>query len=126
MTGHVYSEDRQRRLGWVLKAALFFGSVIGGLGVVGLVAGSGDLYGFWVRVTVSAVLILGTSALSLRTIGDGDPRARTITTVCGTVTLVGGAVQLEWIFGFLLLVLGIAVLLLARLNDDPEGAPYVG
>jgi hypothetical protein len=114
----VYSQDRVRRLRLVLAVGVIAGGLLALLGVAS-VASDADLRRVGLAVCAIGLVVLGLAVATLRSLAARDARARTLATVTGAVTLVSGFFFARNILGFAMIVLGLTVLVLARLRDDP-------
>jgi hypothetical protein len=115
----VYSGDRVRRLRMVLWIVAGIGVFVGLLAVVTLV--EGDHNGAGVAGLVVTVLLLGSSGTTLRLLPDAERPAKVATVVTGALCLVSGVVSGSWV-AFLLLLMGLGLVFLALIPDEPEGA----
>ncbi len=113
----VYSEDRVGRLRIVLWIVVVVGALVALLAVSTLVAG--EHRGAGLLATVVAVILLGSSGTALRLLSDAERPAKIATIVTGALCMISGAVSGSWI-AFLLLVIGLVLLFLALLPDEPE------
>ena len=115
----VYSLDRVRRLRLVLRVAAFTGVLLCLLGVFAAVTDD-DLRRFALVAGAAGVAVLGSSVVGLRALDGRDGRAKVAALVAGALTVVVGFFFAKAILGFAMIVLGIVIVLLAALNDDPE------
>jgi drug/metabolite transporter (DMT)-like permease len=115
----VYSEDRVRRLRPVLWIVAAIGVFVAILGVLTLSVGDHTSTG--VAALVVAVLLLGSSGTALRLLPHAERPAKVATLVTGLLCIVSGVLSGSWI-AFLLLLMGLGVIFLALIPDDPEGA----
>jgi tetrahydromethanopterin S-methyltransferase subunit F len=115
----VYSLDRERRLRLVLRVALFAGVLLGLLTLFVLLTDR-ELWRDAVTAGSAGAAVLVASVVALRQLPARDRRARTAATLAGAVTLLIGFLFAATILGFAMIVIGLVVLLLARLRDDPE------
>jgi hypothetical protein len=114
----VYSEDRVGRLRMVLWIVVAIGALVALLGVSTIAAG--EHRGAGLVATVVAVVLLGSSGTALRLLPQAERPAKIATILTGALCMVSGAVSGSWI-AFLLLVIGLVLLFLALLPDEPEG-----
>ena len=118
----VYSADRIRRLRLVLLVVVVATVLLGLLGVAILVGGDPDLRfagGFGV---VSAVLLLVAAGVTLRALPSGTRAAKRYAFGTGALLSLIGVLLVTTLVGWLFILLSIAVLLLAHLPDEPDGA----
>ena len=114
----VYTQDRVRRLRLVLAIVLALAALVAALAVWILVDGEHRPAG--VVAAVAAALLLGSSATALWLLqaGGGSARAATVTT--GVLCLLSGiGLAGSWL-AFLLPLVGLGLLFLALLPDDPD------
>ena len=116
----VYSEDRIRRLRMVLWIVLAIGVFVALLGV--LTVAAGDHRNAGVVALVVAALLLGSSGAALRLLPDAERPAKVAAVVTGVLCMVPGVLSGSWV-AFLLLLIGLGVIFLALIPDEPEGAP---
>ncbi len=118
----IYSTDRERRLRLVLRVAQVAGWLLLVLVLMVLLFG-GNLVATTIAA-VSGTAIVATSFLALRRLPGRDRRARRLALAAGAVTLVVGLVYGTspdtGILALGLIVVGVAILVLALLRDDPE------
>ena len=115
----VYSEDRVRRLRMVLWIVVAVGAFVAVLAV--LILASGDDTRAGVFAVVVAGLLLGSSGTSLRLLPDAEQPAKVATVTTGVLCMVAGLVSGTWV-AFLLLLVGLGLIFLALLPDEPDGA----
>ena len=114
-----YEPARARQLGMVLWLVVAAGLALVGYGVLGLV--SGAAVGRVILVAlVPALALLVLASWSRGVLRDGDPAARRATTITADATIVVGLLYSQVGPGILVAVVGILLLLLARLpgRDD--------
>jgi drug/metabolite transporter (DMT)-like permease len=116
----VYSEDRTGRLRMILWIVLVIGVLIAVLAVLTVAAGEHREAG--VVAVVIAGLLLGSSGTALRLLPDAERPAKIASVITGVLCLVCGVLSGSWV-AFLLLVIGLGLLFLALLPDEPQGAP---
>ena len=119
-TALVYSEDRVHRLRMVLWVVVAFLVVFGLLGVGILVGQDEDFRFAGALAVVSAAVLLGVAGATLRVL---PTRTRTVklgAVTTGVLVLVVGVLLITVVVGWLLVLFGIAILLLALLPDDPD------
>jgi hypothetical protein len=115
----VYSEDRVGRLRMVLWIVVGIGAIIALLAVLTVAAGEHRNAGF-IGVVVSG-LLLGSSGTALRLLPDAEQPAKIATVSTGVLCMAAGVVSGSWV-AFLLLLIGLGLIFLALLPDEPEGA----
>jgi drug/metabolite transporter (DMT)-like permease len=115
----VYSEDRVRRLRTVLWIVVAIGVFVALLAVLTIT--DGEHRGAGVVAVVVAGLLLGSSGTALRLLPDAERPARTATVVTGALCLVSGVLSGSWV-AFLLLLMGLGLIFLALIPDEPQGA----
>jgi hypothetical protein len=98
---------------WIVVA---IGALVALLGVSTIAAG--EHRGAGLVATVVAVVLLGSSGTALRLLHEAERPAKIATIVTGALCMVSGAVSGSWI-AFLLLVIGLVLLFLALLPDEP-------
>jgi hypothetical protein len=115
----VYSEDRVGRLRMVLWIVVAIGGLVALLAVLTVAAGEHRNAG--VIGVVVAGLLLGSSGTALRQLSvDPGPPAKVAVVVTGVLCMVAGVVSGSWV-AFLLLLIGLGLLFLALLPDEPDG-----
>ena len=115
----VYSEDRVRRLRMVLWIVVGVGALVALLAVLTLTATDHRAAGTFALVV--AGLLLGSSGTALRLLPDAERPAKIATVVTGVLCIVCGVLSGSWV-AFLLLLMGLGLIFLALLPDEPEGA----
>jgi peptidoglycan/LPS O-acetylase OafA/YrhL len=117
----VYSPDRVRRLRLVLAIVVGIGVLVAVLAV--FVLASGDDLGPGVFTLAVAALLLGASGAALRQLGEAGRGAKVAAvTTAALCVLCGVGLAGSWL-ALLLPVLGLGLLFLALIPDDPEVAP---
>jgi hypothetical protein len=116
----VYSEDRVGRLRMVLWVVVVIGALVALLAVLTVTGGEHRTAGV-VGIVVAGVL-LGSSGTTLRLLPDAGRPAKIATVVTGVLCMAAGVVSGSLV-AFLLLLIGLGLLFLALLPDDPEGVP---
>jgi hypothetical protein len=116
----VYSEDRVGRLRMVLWIVLAIGVFVAVLAVLTFAAGGRRDAG--VAAVVVAGLLLGSSGTALRLLPDAGRPARIAVVTTGVLCVVSGVVSGSWV-AFLLLLVGLGLVFLALIPDEPEGVP---
>ena len=116
----IYGADRERRLRLVLRVVVAVGVMLTLLAAWTLLAASDEFRGFGVALGVLGITQLGVSTLTLRALPARDRNAKRAAIATGSVVLVSGFMLASGILGWAMIVLGIAVLVLAVLRDDPE------
>ena len=114
----VYSDDRVRRLRMVLWIVVAVGGLVALLAVLTLTATDNRAAG--VVALVIAGLLLGSSGTALRLLPEAERPAKVATVVTGVLCIVCGVVSGSWV-AFLLLLMGLGLIFLALLPDEPEG-----
>jgi drug/metabolite transporter (DMT)-like permease len=114
----VYSEDRVRRLRMVLRIVAGIGVFVGVLAVLTFASGGHRSAG--VAAVVVAGLLIGSSVTALRLLPDAERPARVASIVTGALCMVSGVLSGSWV-AFLLLLVGLGLVFLALIPDDPEG-----
>jgi drug/metabolite transporter (DMT)-like permease len=115
----VYSEDRVRRLRTVLWVVFAIGVFVAILAVLTITAGGHRNAG--IAAVVVAGLLLGSSGTTLRLLPEAERPAKIATVVTGVLCVVSGVLSGSWV-AFLLLLMGLGLIFLALIPDDPEGA----
>jgi hypothetical protein len=115
----VYSQDRVNRLRMVLWMVVGIGALVALLAVLTVAAGEHRNAGV-VGVVVAGVL-LGSSGTALRVLPDAERPAKIATVVTGVICMASGVLSGSWV-AFVLLLIGLGLLFLALLPDEPEGA----
>jgi O-antigen/teichoic acid export membrane protein len=117
----VYSADRVRRLRLVLGIVVALAVLLAVLAV--FVLASGDDLRAGIFALVVAALLLGASATALTLLGEAGRGSKTAAVTTGVLcVLCGLALAGSWL-AFLLPVLGLGLLFLALIPDDPETVP---
>jgi hypothetical protein len=116
----VYSEDRVRRLRLVLWVVVAIGVFVALLALLTLTGGDHPEAG--VAAVVVAGLLLGSSGTALRLLPDAARPARIAAVITGVLCMVSGVLSGSWV-AFLLLLIGLGLVFLALLPDEPEKAP---
>jgi hypothetical protein len=114
----VYSEDRVRRLRTVLWIVAAVGVFVALLAVLTFSAGGHQSAG--IAAVVVAGLLLGSSGTALRLLPAAERPAKIATVVTGVLCMVSGVLSGSWV-AFLLLLVGLGLVFLALIPDDPEG-----
>lgn len=117
----VYSRDRARRLRMALWVALGVGVVVAALAVwvlVGVLPDDGDAATYAVSLVVAAVVLLGTTTLALRVLPSRTVAARRACIAVGVLLLPVSVLVGQ--LGFVTIVVGLSVLFLALIADDPS------
>ena len=115
----VYSADRERRLRLVLRVDAVAGALMCLLAVFVLFVDE-SLRTAAAVFAVAGVVVLVASGLALRAVAGRDRRAKVAASVAGALTLVIGFLFAKAILGFALIVVGLVIVVLALLRDDPE------
>ena len=114
----VYSPDRVRRLRLVLAVVVVIAAFVAALAVLILLDGGHRSAG--VIAVVVAVLLLGSSATALQQLTSAGRAARPATVTTGLLCLLSGiGLAGSWL-AFLLPLVGLGLLFLALLPDDPD------
>ncbi|WP_435741713.1 hypothetical protein [Nocardioides sp. SYSU DS0663] len=117
----VYSHDRVRRLRLALRVALGVGVVVAALALWGLVVvlpDGGSGWPFPVLLLAAGAALVAAPAISLRRLPARDAAAKRASIVSGALLLPCSLLLGQ--LGFVLVVIGLAVLFLALIADDPE------
>lgn len=117
----VYSHDRVRRLRVVVWVALVVGVLLGGLAawiLAGVLPDDPDALTYAVMLTVATTAVLGSSATALRLLPTRTVQARRACVATGVV-LVPCSFLLGPL-GFVSILLGLSLLFLALIADDPD------
>jgi hypothetical protein len=115
----VYSLDRVRRLRLVLAVDLLAGLLLVVLAVLILTTDDG-LRGFGAAVAGAGTLVAALAAFALRALPGRDGRAKAGAAVAGGLTVLVGFLFARNILGFAMILIGIVLLALAMLRDDPD------
>jgi hypothetical protein len=113
----VYSEDRVGRLRAVLWIVFVIGVLVALLAVLTFTSGGHARAA--VGATVVAGLLLGSSSTALRLLPDAERPAKIACVTTGAMCMVSGVLAGSWI-AFLLLFVGVGLVFLALLPDEPE------
>ena len=113
----VYSEDRVGRLRMVLWIVVAIGLFVALLAVLTLA--SGDHREAGLAALVVAALLLGSSGTALRLLPDAEQPAKIAAVVTGLLCIVSAVLSGSWV-AFLLLLVGLGLLFLALVSDQPE------
>ena len=116
----VYSPDRVSRLRLVLAIVVALAVLVGVLAALILV--SGDSRGAGVIALVVAGVLLGAGGWALRLLGDAGRPAKIATVVTGVLCLLSGLALAGTWLAFLLPLIGLGLIFLALIPDDPDGA----
>jgi hypothetical protein len=119
----VYSEDRERRLRWVLYVLGFVSGVTAIFGVLVAMAKDGADRGPGIFVTVTGAVLLVLCLASLRVLPTRAQPAKRMAVTTGAVTLVASLLLAGTWAAYLLPVLALVLLFLALIADDPQGQP---
>jgi len=115
----VYSPDRVSRLRLVLAIVVAMGVLIAILAAFILAAGDERAPG--VVAMVVAGLLLGAAGYALKVLGDAGRPAKIATIVTAVLCLLSGLGLAGTWLAFLLPLVGLGLLFLALIPDDPEG-----
>ncbi|MDN4174018.1 hypothetical protein QWY28_13740 [Nocardioides sp. SOB77] len=116
----VYSEDRARRLRLALYVALGVGVLVAAFAVwvlVGVLPDDGGAATYAVSLVVSALLVLGSTGLALRLLPARTAPAKRACVAVGVLLLPASVLVGQ--LGFVAIVVGLSVLFLALIADDP-------
>ncbi|MDN4161811.1 hypothetical protein [Nocardioides abyssi] len=116
----VYSQDRTRRLRMALYVALGLGVVVAALAVwilVGVLPDDSGALTYAVSLTAAAVVVLGVTTFALRALPSRTVEAKRWCVAVGVV-LIPVSVLLGQL-GFVTIVVGLSVVFLALIADDP-------
>jgi hypothetical protein len=112
-----YSPGRTKQLGILLWAAIALAGLAAGL--AGFLVGTGYA-GFAIFVATPAFLVLGTSAMALRELREGNFAAKPWSAAAGTVLILTGLIFAKDAASILPSIVGILLVLLALLGDHGE------
>jgi hypothetical protein len=115
----VYSLDRVRRLRLVLGVDVLAGVLLIVLAVF-IAVNDDELRRFAVVVAGAGAVVAALSALSLRSLPGRDQRTKVVAAVTGGLTILVGFLFAKMILGFAMILVGIVILALALLRDDPD------
>ena len=116
----VYSSDRVFRLRIVLCIVVTLAVLVAVLAAV--ILASGDDRGAGIFAMVVAGVLLGASGSALRLLGEAGRGAKIATVATGVLCVLAGiALAGSWL-AFLLPLIGLGLLFLALISDDPEAA----
>jgi len=113
----VYSSDRVGRLRLVLAIVVAIAVLVAVLAA--FVLASGDRTAGLVALVVAG-LLLGASGAALKLLGEAGRGAKIATVATGVVCVLSGLVLVGTWLALLLPLLGLGVLFLALIPDDPE------
>lgn len=111
----IFSPGRAQQLRILLWATVVMGALLAGLATFVLVAGGPPRFALF--VAVSAVLVLGSAVLGLRTIEQRGLAARRWTLVTGVLLIVLAVLLTQAAVGILPSIVGVLLVLLAVLPD---------
>ena len=114
----VYSVDRIRRLRIVLMIVVALGVLVAVVAAFILARGDDRVAGAF--AVVVAGLLLGASVTALRLLPERGRPAKIASVVTGVVCLLAGLALVGTWLAFLLPLLGLGLLFLALIADDPE------
>ena len=114
----VYSPDRVSRLRLVLAIVVAMAVLVAVLAALILVAG--DSPGAGVFALVVAGVLLGAGVWALRQLGDAGRQAKVATVVTGVLCVLSGLALAGTWMAFLLPLVGLGLLFLALIPDDPD------
>lgn len=117
----VYSPDRVARLRLVLAIVVAIAVLAGVLAA--FILANGDNRGAGVFAMVVAGLLLGSSGTALRLLPEAARPARIAAVTTGALCLLSGIGLAGTWLAFLLPLLGLGLLFLALLPDEPEARP---
>lgn len=115
----VYSPDRVSRLRLVLAIVIAIAVLVAILAA--FILASGDNRGAGVFAMVVAGLLLGAGGSALKLLGDAGRPAKIATVVTGLLCLLSGLGLAGTWLAFLLPLIGLGLLFLALIPDDPQG-----
>jgi 4-amino-4-deoxy-L-arabinose transferase-like glycosyltransferase len=116
----VYSPDRINRLRLVLAIVLAI-AVLAGI-LAAFILANGDHRAAGVFTMVVAGLLLGSSATALKLIPEGERPAKIAVVVTGVLCVLSGIGLAGTWLAFLLPLIGLGLLFLALIPDDPEAS----
>jgi drug/metabolite transporter (DMT)-like permease len=114
----VYSPDRVTRLRLVLAIVVAIGVLVAVFAAFIVV--DGDHRGAGVFAMVVAGMLLGTSGTALKLLPDAERPAKIASVVTGVLCFVAGIGLAGTWLAFLLPLIGVGLLFLALLPDEPE------
>lgn len=114
----VYSVDRVNRLRMVLYIVVAIAVLLAVLAAFILADGDDRAAGTWAMVV--AGVLLGSSVAAIRLLADRGRAAKVATVVAGVLAAVGGISLVGSWLAFLLPLLGVGLLFLALIPDDPD------
>jgi hypothetical protein len=114
----VYSLDRVNRLRMVLAIVVAIGVLIAVFAAFILV--DGDHRGAGVYAMIVAGLLLGASGTALKLLPNADRPAKIAAVATGVLCFVSGVGMAGTWLAFLLPLIGVGLLFLALLPDEPE------
>ncbi|MEV7431720.1 MULTISPECIES: hypothetical protein [unclassified Nocardioides] len=117
----VYSQDRARRLRIALLVALGVGVAVAALAawvLVDVLPEDGGAATYAVSLSVAAVAVLGLTALALRSLPARGAAARRACVAVGVALLPCSVLVGQ--LGFVTIVVGLSLLFLALIADDPD------
>jgi peptidoglycan/LPS O-acetylase OafA/YrhL len=119
----VYSADRVMRLRLVLWIVVAIAALLAIFAALLLGGGEGDDRGAGVFAMVVAGVLLGSAGSALRLLNDDPGRGAKIASVVTAVLVVlSGLVLAGTWLAFLLPLLGLGLLFLALISDEPDGS----
>jgi drug/metabolite transporter (DMT)-like permease len=114
----VYSPDRVNRLRMVLAIVVAIGVLVAVFAA--FIVADGDHRGAGVFAMVVAGMLLGASGTALRLLPDAERPAKIASVVTGVLCFVSGIGLAGTWLAFLLPLIGVGLLFLALLPDEPE------
>jgi hypothetical protein len=113
----VFSPDRVSRLRMVVWIVAAIGALVALLALLTLTSGDDRAAG--VAPAVVAVVLLGSSGTALRLLREAERPAKLAAIATGALCVVSGVLSGSWL-AFLLLLVGLVLVFLALLPDEPE------
>jgi drug/metabolite transporter (DMT)-like permease len=114
----VYSADRANRLRWVLAIVVALGVLAAVLAA--FVLADEDHRAAGIFALVAAGLLLASSGTALKLLRDADQRAKPASVITGVVCVLAGIGLAGTWLALLLPLLGLGLLFLALVSDDPH------
>jgi peptidoglycan/LPS O-acetylase OafA/YrhL len=115
----VYSPDRVRRLRLVLGVDVFAGLLLALLATYFVVTDDG-LRGEALTVGALGLVVGGLSGFTFRAAARRDGFAKKAAVASGALTVVVGLYFAKLILGLTMILIGVVILVLALLRDDPD------
>jgi len=116
----VYSSDRVSRLRLVLAIVVAVAVLV--VILAAFILASGDDRAAGVFAMIVAALLLGASGAALKLLGEAGRGAKIATVTTGVLSVLSGLALAGTWLAFLLPLVGLGLLFLALIPDDPEAA----